>query len=254
MFLYRRADRLQAVSAVVADAIRAQTPALATRVVTIGNPVSDAYFQSDMQRPRAKTVLYVGRIAREKGLHLLLHAFQLAAGDGRGNVNGWKLRMVGPHDPAHGGDGENYFSQLRELAAPLGADCEFVGPIFDEARLIREYQSASIFVYPTIAEKGEASPVAPLEAMAGGCAVIVSDLRCFEDVLQPGVNGLSFDHRSADAERNLAGELLRLMTNPDLRGQIAANGSETAGRYRTAAIAGQMLADFELLLSSGQDR
>jgi glycosyltransferase involved in cell wall biosynthesis len=254
MFLYRRADRLQAISSAVADAIRVQSPALASRVVMIGNPVSDAYFHPDLQRPRAKTVLYVGRIAREKGLHLLLRAFRLAAGNGRGSVKGWKLRIVGPHDPEQGGDGASYLGELRELAAPLGTACEIAGPIFDETSLIREYQSALIFAYPTVAARGEASPVAPLEAMAGGCAVVVSDLRCFDDVLQPGVNGLRFDHRSADPAGALAAELLRLMTDADLTRQMAVNGNATAGNQRTAAIASRMLEDFERLLGPGPGR
>ena len=68
---------------------------------------------------------------------------------------------MGPHQPENGGDGEGYLGELKALAAPLGARCEFAGPIFDEDRLTREYVSAAIFAYPSIAERGESFGLSP---------------------------------------------------------------------------------------------
>jgi len=137
-----------------------------------------------------------------------------------------------------------YLSQLEALAAELGSRCEFVGPVFDEDALIREYHAASIFVYPTRAARGEALPVAPLEAMAAGCAVIVSDLRCFDDYVAHGATGLAFDHRAADPHEALAAQVARLVTEPDLLERIADAGRRTARRFDAASIAGRMLDDF----------
>src|SRR5262249_53141195 len=82
MALYFRADRLQAVSQAVAEAIAVEAPRLARRVVTIGYPIPDAYFGADPAPRRQRTVLFVGRIAREKGVDVLLRGFAQALADG----------------------------------------------------------------------------------------------------------------------------------------------------------------------------
>jgi glycosyltransferase involved in cell wall biosynthesis len=250
MFLYFRADRLQAVSHVVAEAIVSQTPRFIEKIVTIGNAIPDAYFNSDSVRAKKKIVLFVGRIAREKGIHLLLKSFAcLMKNENKPNILDWKLRIVGPHDVTGGGDGAEYFAELMRLAQPLGSACEMVGPVFDEQSLIKEYQAASVFVYPSLAEMGEALPLAPLEAMACGCAVIVSNLRCFDDYLEEGVSGLKFEHRCANPEYNLAEKLQRMMTEPQCLQEISKNGNIAARRFEAPVIASQMLRDFESLVS-----
>ncbi len=247
MALYVRADRLQAISHAVADAILAQAPSVADRVVTIGFPLSDAFFCADRSRLRERTILFVGRIAREKGVHLLVKAFASMAQE-RG-MAGWKLRIVGPHAVSQGGDGAEYLAELTALARPLGSGCEFVGPVFDQAALIEAYRSAAIFVYPSLAETGEAFGLAPLEAMAAGCAVVLSSLRCFDDYVEDRVTALKFDHRGRAPENNLAAALAHLTTDGDLAARIAEAGVRAASRFRAAEIAARMLDDFASLLA-----
>ncbi|MEA2904213.1 MAG: hypothetical protein QOI12_1600 [Alphaproteobacteria bacterium] len=252
MSLYHRADRLQAVSSAVADAIVRQSPWLARKVAVIGYAIPDAYFREPTTPKPKKIVLYVGRIAREKGIELLLNAFlTLATKQTPSDFASWKLRIVGPHEIAQGGDGPNYLNELQSLARPLGPRCEFAGPVFDQNALVQEYQGGSIFVYPSLAERGEALPVAPLEAMAAGCATVVSYLRCFDDYIELGVTGLKFDHRAKRPEAALAAELTRLMTDPGLLEQIAGAGHRAACRFQAPAIAARMLDDFASLLADG---
>lgn len=239
LFLYRRADRLQAVSKAVAQAIVAQAPRLAAKVRVIGNPGPEP----DPGLSAGRTVLYAGRIAREKGIDLLICAFALL-----GKMD-WKLRIVGPHNIAQGGDGDAYYKELKELAAPLGDACEFAGPVFDAYALRNEYRAAQIFVYPSLAEQGESFGLAPLEAMAAGCAVIVSSLACFDDFLRDGTNGLKFDHRTNNAAQALAEQLRSLINNPQLLQALSKAGVQTAREFSTAAIAARMLADFQSLLN-----
>jgi glycosyltransferase involved in cell wall biosynthesis len=243
LFLYRRADRFQAVSTAVADAIKIQTPGRAADVVVIANPISEKYFSSNSREVKAPTVLFVGRLAREKGVDNLIRAFSLLEG-----APDWRLRIVGPHAFEQGGDGVSFLNKLKELAAPLGSRCEFVGPIFDEDRLIREYAAASIFVYPSVAERGEAFGLAPLEAMAAGCATVVSDLRCFDDFVVDGENALRFDHRRLQPQKQLEAALARLINDQSLAGKLATAGTGTAQKFRTPVIAGKMLRDFQALL------
>jgi glycosyltransferase involved in cell wall biosynthesis len=249
MFLYFRASRIQAVSSAIAAAIRDQAPWLGHKVATIGYAIGDAYFTDLSVRTREKVVLFVGRIAREKGIELLLKAFMSLptdrASDGAAD---WTLRIVGPHETTQGGDGADYLGYLKKMASPLGHRCEFVGPIFDQDALIREYRKGAIFVYPSLAERGEALPVAPLEAMAAGCAAVVSNLRCFDDYIDPPVTGLRFDHGDVDPEANLAAQLISLIEAPDRLQQIAEAGYGSACKFRTPAIAARMLDDFASLL------
>ena len=240
MPLYWRADRLQAVSRAVGDAIVRQAPWLKPRIAVIPYALADGYF-SALPAMREKIVLFVGRLAREKGVELAIKAFLRL---GSRIPDGWRLRIVGPHEVAAGGDGAAYRAALEALARPLGERCAFAGPIFDEDALASEYRAASIFVYPSLAERGESFGLAPLEAMAGGCAAIVSDLRCFDDYLEDGATGCRFDHRSARPEDALAERLLALMDEPGLCAQIATAGQRAAAAFRTEVVAARMLADF----------
>jgi glycosyltransferase involved in cell wall biosynthesis len=248
MSLYFRASRIQAVSSAIATAISDQAPWLADKVATIGYAIGDAYF-ADLPVQREKVVLFVGRIAREKGIELLLKAFMsLPADSAVDRAADWTLRIVGPHETTQGGDGADYLAHLRSMASPLGRRCEFVGPIFEQEALIREYRKGAIFVYPSLAQFGEALPVAPLEAMAAGCAAVVSNLRCFDDYIEPGMTGLRFEHGAANPETNLASKLMSLIEAPDRMAQIAEAGYRSACKFRTPAIAARMLDDFACLL------
>jgi glycosyltransferase involved in cell wall biosynthesis len=248
MFLYSRADRLQAVSQAVAQALARQVPWLKRKIAVIPYAIPDLYFSKPADSAREAVVLYVGRIAREKGIELLIQAF--ARLHQRGDAaKGWRLRIIGPHAVTQGGDGGEYLEELRALAQRLGVACEFLGPIFDQDALIREYQRGGVFAYPSLAEAGESLGLAPLEAMATGCATIVSDLRCFDDYIENGVTGLRFDHRGADAAGALAVQLARLVGSPDFLHKVADAGRDMAGNFRTSAIARRMLDDFKSLLA-----
>ena len=249
MSLYFRADRLQAVSQAVAQAIARQVPWLKRKIVVIPYAISESYFAEPAVSRREPVVLYVGRIAREKGIELLIEGFARLQRQSD-TAKGWRLRVIGPHAVAQGGDGVEYLEELRALAQRLGVACEFLGPIFDQAALIGEYQRGGVFVYPSLAETGESLGLAPLEAMATGCAAIVSDLRCFDDFIEDGVTGLRFDHRGADAVDALAVQFARIIDNPEFLHRIADAGRGRAGNFRTSVIARRMLDDFKSLLWS----
>jgi glycosyltransferase involved in cell wall biosynthesis len=249
MALYSRADRLQAISQAVGRAIARQASWLAEKVRVIGYPIPDGFFAADAAGLRQRVVLYVGRIAREKGIDVLLAAFaELSQHLSPDVLAGWTLRIVGPHRIAQGGDGDAYLARLQTLAAARAIRCEFAGPIFDEQALAAECRRAAIFVYPSLAETGEGLGLAPLEAMAAGCAVIVSGLQCFDDYVEDGVSGLQFDHRGADPAADLAAELALLIAEPEHLQKIAAAGRRAAANFRAAAIAGRMLDDFRSVL------
>lgn len=114
--------------------------------------------------------------------------------------------------------------------------------------MIAEYRRASVFVYPSLAETGEALGLAPLEAMASGCAALVSSLECFADYIEDGETGLMFDHRGSDPAAELTAQLARLIAEPDSLRRIADSGRRAATRFGVASIGTRMLDDFSALL------
>jgi glycosyltransferase involved in cell wall biosynthesis len=252
MRLYRRAAILQTVSRVIADAIIAQTPSVAPRVRIIPNPLPTiAAAARDVARD-PNLILFVGRVHPEKGLELLLRALQVL----RQSQPRARLRLVGPAEERYGGGGEQFLRELRALAAPLGAAVTLAGPVFDEAELSAHYEEAAVFVYPSLAAKGEASPVAPLEAMAHGLPVVISDLACFDDLMPAaGACGQRFNHLAADAPVRLAATLGSLLARSPVETALTAAAARArAAQFSVARVADQYLAGFASLLPAPSRR
>jgi glycosyltransferase involved in cell wall biosynthesis len=243
MWIYRGVDRLQCCSTHIARAVIEQTPSVAHLVKAIPNAFTNNFAGETtvpVDHDRPKEIVFVGRLAREKGVHLLIQAFsQIAA-----RHPDWRVVVVGPHLESQGGDGEAFLTELKAMASQSGAAIDFVGPIFDDDELMARFRRSAIFVYPSVAEKGEAFPVAPLEAMACGCAPVVSDLRCFDDSITPGVHGLNFDHRDPSG-KPLADVLERLIEDEPLRRRFAEASKEKSRNYVPKVVAQQFLEDFE---------
>lgn len=247
MRLYHRVDRLQCVSTAIADAVRAQAPAVTGLVKVVPNYISARQTVSEVEATwaaRPRTVLFVGRVHPEKGIDLLIRAF--AAIDARVR-SGWTLRVVGPHEIAGGGGGAAFLATLKAMAADLAAPIEWTGSIYDRDALNAVYRDARIFVYPSIAARGEAFPLAPLEAMAQGCPVITSDLACFDDFIRPGVNADTFALAGDGIPARLAKSIELLMRDDARQRAYSAAGLATVQDFTLTRVADAFVADFTSL-------
>ena len=248
---YAHAARLQTVSKPIAREMAAQAPALKAKIKVIPNLVSladEASVVADSTQTRERVLLYAGRIHPEKGIELLLEAFALFCVRSTGEK--WRLRLVGPWEHRQGGGGAGYQESLRSRYAELGERVEWVGPIFDTAGLADCYRQASLFVYPSLAERGETFGVAPLEAMSLGCPPLVSALECFQDFIEDGVTGFIFDHRTPQPAKLLAEKIFTLTRDPVRLREVASRASATARDYRPERVAEMFLEDFASLLAS----
>jgi glycosyltransferase involved in cell wall biosynthesis len=244
---YGHVARLLAVSRAIADAIIAEAPELKAKVRVIPNALP-FQVQEPQHSARSKTILYVGRIHPEKGLELFLRALSRVPKE---LLAEWKTRIVGPHETKHGGGGIDFLERLKELAQDNGTKIEWLGAIFAEAELSAQYREAMWFVYPSVAEAGEALPVAPLEAMANGCIPLVSDLSCFRDYIEDNITGFGFDHRGEKAEQNLAARLTdALRLHQDRLAKISAAARAKAAEFALEPVAQRYLDDFASLLAS----
>jgi glycosyltransferase involved in cell wall biosynthesis len=247
---YGHVARLLAVSRAIADAIIRETPQLAATVRVIPNALPIRVSASN-DSSRERIVLFVGRIHPEKGLELLLRAWSRLAPE---LLARWRLKLVGPSDTHLGGGGPEFLEQLKAIGAKSGAAIEWTGPVLKDTELAAHYRSALLFIYPSVAETGEALPVAPLEAMTQGCAPIVSDLACFRDYIQDGVTGLVFDHRVAHPEAALAATLNGALRKSEAElQQIGAAARAKAEEFAVGPVAQCYLADFESLLAASGD-
>ena len=247
MRCYAKAGRLQTPSHAVARAVVAEAPKLAQKIAVIPYPAPTLTIERDPPPivEREKIILFVGRVHPEKGLHLLIDAF---ANKTRTLFADWRLVIVGPAEKNYGGAGEPYLATLKRSAEQAEGRVIFRGPVFDPIALSREFRSARLFVYPSLAEKGESFGLAPLEAMAHRCAVVVSNLDCFHDFIREGETGFIFNHRAANPTDALREKIENVMVDETLLARVAGAGYRESAEYSLARIADQFLDDFNSLV------
>jgi glycosyltransferase involved in cell wall biosynthesis len=250
VWLYGGVARIYVPSGFVADQIIG--PAARAKTVAIGYPI-DWRLQAKAARQDASPIVigYAGRLHPEKGLELLVRAALLLRS--RSGLPAWRLRVMGPSRVDEGGAGEEWLKHLKATAAPLGDAVEWLGPEFAPAALAAAYGRMDVFCYPSLAIRGETFGVAVAEAMAAGCAVTVSALECFRELVTDGETGLVFNQSRPDADRQLADSLARLLADPALRRRLAASGQGAARRFDYARMADTLLADFTVLTGEARE-
>jgi glycosyltransferase involved in cell wall biosynthesis len=247
MRCYAKAARLQTPSHAIARAVAAEAPKLVQRITVIPYPAPRPATEREPPpfAEREKTILFVGRVHPEKGVHLLIDAF---ANETRTLFADWKLMIVGPAEKNYGGGGEPYLATLKRSAEQAQGRVIFRGPVFDPIALSREFRSARLFVYPSLAEKGESFGLAPLEAMAQRCAVLVSNLDCFHDFIREGETGFIFNHRAANPADALREKIENVMVDEPLLARVAEAGYGKSAECSLTCVAAQFLDDFNSLV------
>lgn len=162
-------------------------------------------------------VLFVGRLVEKKGATVLIDALDRMAEQ--------------PTEVAVVGDGP-----LRaQLQARAGSAVTFLGAQGKEA-LASEYAKAAIALYPSVpAANGDRDglPVALLEAMSAGCAIVASAVPGIVDVVEDGVNGLLVEPGDA---RALAAAIDRLLADPALAERLGRAAADTAAAHTVGAV------------------
>jgi glycosyltransferase involved in cell wall biosynthesis len=247
--LYRRLDRVLAVSGAVRTALLRENSGLANATKISGYPIAWTALAQPHTRPVGApvTIGYVGRLHREKGLDLLVAALTLLAK--LPGLPPWRVLLCGPGDVARGGSGDGYVAGLRrslETALPAG-NFELREPVFDVPKLAAVYREIDLFCYPSLAAGGETFGVAVAEAMAAGAVPVVSRLACFADFVRAGSNGEIFAHSAPDAADRLAAVLRALLLDPARRAQLSGAAQADTRQYDFSDFAGRLLADFSTL-------
>jgi glycosyltransferase involved in cell wall biosynthesis len=142
-------------------------------------------------RPEARsgppTIVFAGKLARNKGAHLLVEA----AGRLAAEFPGLRLRLLGRGE-------ESCVRELQALAAGMGQERMLELPGFvDRARLPDELRRADVFAAPSEYEGGPGFVY--LEAMACGLPVIACAGSGVSEIIRDGRTGLLVPPRDVGA-------------------------------------------------------
>jgi glycosyltransferase involved in cell wall biosynthesis len=221
-----------------AEALAARFPP--DKVVWMPNPVDTEHFspipvaQSRQLRaqqglpPDAFVIVYTGRLAPEKSLHVLVDAFAMV----------WHQRpqaylvLVG--------DGPMR-TALTEQTQHLGCQdrTRFVGAVAP-LEIPRWLQTADVFA---LVSPNEGFPCALVEAMSAGLASVVSDIPANRQLVRSEEHGLLSEPGDAAA---VAAALIRLLDKPALRTRMGAEARRSVKQHYSTE---RVLELYETLLS-----
>ncbi|GIJ47671.1 lipopolysaccharide glycosyltransferase, putative [Virgisporangium aliadipatigenens] len=182
-----------------------------SRVVVIPNGVDPQRFPLLTGEPEQPTIAWVGRIDPLKDLETLIRAF--------GYVRAWlptaRLHLAGPVPAGN----EAYAETCRRLANDLGvaAAVTFAGPVASSREAFAAGHVAAL------SSVSEGMPYTVIEAMMCGRATVSTDVGGVADTV--GDAGVVVPPRDPVA---LAHACLRLLTEHDLRADLARRGRERA--------------------------
>ena len=237
----KKTDLIVGVSEYITDKIRRRFPKFAHRCKTLINGVDVDVFANDTRyhdssTENVKQLLFVGRVSPEKGVHVLLDAFQMVFK----RYPRVHLTIVGVHASLPvaflAGLSEdnltkklaqfhnvNYISYLNsKLSSELADHVTFTGSISHQ--LINDYyRTADVVVLPSVCNEPCALPL--FEAMAASVPVVASRGGGTPEIIVDGKTGLLVERGDAPA---LAEAIGGLISDESLRKSMGAAGRKRA--------------------------
>lgn len=159
-------------------------------------PGEQKKFRARFAAPDEKIVFFVGRMVREKGVHVLMEAFP-------------KVKAFQPKAKLviAGGGSREHLVQFARFAR-MESSVMFTGFIPD-ADLLKLYKVIDVAVYPSLYEP---FGIVALEAMASHTPVVVSDAGGFREVVRHEKTGITTWANNSDS---LAWGILHVLENPE---------------------------------------
>jgi phosphatidyl-myo-inositol dimannoside synthase len=202
------------------------------KVTYVPNGVDLTSFQPGAPVPEAGPlqIICVARLIERKGQHHLIEAVKRLADQDIDVV----LSLVGTGDS---------LGSYEQLARDLGVAerVRFVGYV-PRAAIAAHFAAAHVFALPSY---NEGMAIAALEAMASGLPVVLTRTGGTEELVEEGLNGLTFDWADVGA---LTAHLRRLATDRTLARQMGAASRQRALQFSWDAIAETYLDIFKSLV------
>ena len=188
------------------------------------------------------TVGFLGRIAPEKGLHLLAKAYQLLRSklgvtEARFEAAGWMAT-----------DCKSYLSDIQKGFADSGLASEFhYRGVLDRAEKIEFLRSLNVMSVP--ATYDEPKGVSLLEAMACGVPLVQPRRGAFTEIVEKTSGGLLVE---PDDAQSLAQGILNIYQDRQLAGELGTNGARgVREHYSAARMADRALEAYESVTGRG---
>jgi glycosyltransferase involved in cell wall biosynthesis len=212
--VFRRAERITAVSRFLAHDIQRLLPDSAPDVVVTPMPIDVAAFIQGAATAKAKPprVLYAGNLVSSKGVDVLLRA---VAELGHRGVD-YELKVLG-QGPAQAG--------LQALTRDLGIAARVTwAALVPQSRMPFEYGASTVTVLPTRG-RAEGLGLTLVEALLAGSAVVGTPAGGIPEVVRHEETGLIA--RDGDPS-DLANQIERLLTDAPLRHRLSEAGKAYA--------------------------
>jgi len=234
------ANRVIGVSDHITSAIRARFPEIAGICRTVSNGVALIDQMPPEKTPphRPGTVLFVGRVSPEKGIHDLVDAFSLAAA----RMPDIQLMIVGPSarapkeyivdrtdDPrvralARYYEGDYLDALRRRVPDSIREKVTFTG-LVAHGDLDTFYARADILANPSLSE---AFGMTLIEAMAHGMPVIATRAGGMVEIVRDGETGLLVEPGDI---KGLADAIVRLLSDVQLCRRLGKGGKATVAKH-----------------------
>jgi D-inositol-3-phosphate glycosyltransferase len=195
--------------------------------------------------PRARMILFVGRIQPLKGIDTLILAMKRVIDQYPDLKDDLYVAIIGG-DPNPDSELElAEFERLSQLRAELGIGdlVTFLGAK-DQDRLVYYYSAADMVVMPS---HYESFGMVALEAMACGTPVIGSDVGGLSFSIEHGFNGYLVPGKDPDA---LADKIALLLRHPGLRDHLGEQAIRWAERYAWRNVADEILDVYHSVLAA----
>ena len=230
---FERARRIVAVSEATARDLAFHFPQCAEKIRVVysgidaefkpGNPGEIAATRRELGAPEGY-IFYAGTLEPRKNVGALLDAWLALKAENPNPQIPPPLVLAGPY----GWGSERLARRIENLASE---GVRYLGRV-DRAYLVRLFQAARIFVYPSLYE-GFGFPAA--EALACGVPVVATNSSSLPEVV--GDAGLLAEPGDAGA---LAAHIHRLLENPDRVAVLAERGVRQAAKFRWERTAEEM--------------
>lgn len=204
-------------------AITSHYPGAAPRLHAIPHGGLPAEFSVEPPRfaDRDSYVLYVGSLSKRKNFPRMFEvACQLA------RKRGFNFVFVGAAP-------KGLVASAANVPNDISSKITFIGAVNDTAALITYYRKAACFLFPSLYES---SGLPPVEAMACGCPVIVSEIPALRE--RCGDAAIYCDPHDIDS---ITSAVIRMMDDTELRSKLSAAGYQRAAEYTWKSCARETL-------------
>ncbi|MDQ3010054.1 MAG: glycosyltransferase family 4 protein [Acidobacteriota bacterium] len=242
---FSRADHLCAVSHYVAETTRGLLQLGDQPIEILPNPVDTSRFQPKLPEfEEDGLILFAGTVCEKKGVRQLVQAIpQIVAA-----APNARLWIAGRdwHDPH---TGESFIEKLRRMIPAELTDRIIFKGMVEHAQLPEMMAQASVCVYPS---HMEAMPLAWLEGLAMGKAVVASQTGPGPEAIEDGVSGLLCNPHDPGS---IAEKIILLLKDGDLRRRLKQQARQRAvNLFAVEALASRNEEFYSRISSQYRDR